>query len=93
MFILGEVGSGIWQNQLPRKSYDLINSIYLFIGDASCASFGTSVRRSSGHRSDGRLLANDIVATIFISLFLFFSFFPPVVCFSHRRSAPIKKLV
>ena len=35
---------------------------------------GTSVWRSSGRRSGGRLLANDLLATIFISLFLFFFF-------------------
>ena len=38
---------------------------------------GTSVRRSSGRRSGGRLLANDVVATIFISLFFPFFPFPP----------------
>ena len=36
------------------------------------AYFGASVRRSSGRRSGGRLLANNIVASIFISLFSFF---------------------
>ena len=39
-----------------------------------CSWIGTSVRRSSGRRSGGRLLANDVVAPIFISLF--FPFFP-----------------
>ena len=39
---------------------------------------------------------NDVVATIFISLFFFSRFFPQfssVATFSHRRSAQIKKLI
>ena len=54
---------------------------------------GTSGRRCSRSPLGGRL-ATTLVATIsavifFFSFFLFFSF--PVVNFSHRRSARIKK--
>ena len=63
---------------------------------------GTSVRRSS-RSAFGRLTGNDVSGHYkhhyFLFSFLFsfffsflFSFFP-VVYFSHRRSAPIKKLI
>ena len=54
---------------------------------SSCRSefqhIGTSVRRSSGRRSGGRLLANDVVATILINLFsaLCSPFFPSLLPF------------
>ena len=57
---------------------------------------GTSVWRSSSRRLGSRLMANDLMSTIFISLFFFISVFSPVssiVTFSHKRSAWIKKLI
>ena len=53
---------------------------------------GTSVRRGVpvGRRLGGRL-AMTLVATI--NVIIFFLFFFPVVYFSHRRSARIKKLI
>ena len=63
--------------------------------------FGASVRRSSGRRSGGRLLATT-QWPLFSSVFSFFFFFFPVffsvfffsvATFSHRRSALIKKII
>ena len=63
---------------------------------------GASVRRSSGRRSGGRLLAMtqwplfSSVFSFFFPVFFpffFFSRFSSVATFSHRRSARIKKLI
>ena len=64
---------------------------------------GASVRRSSGRRLGGRLLATtqwplfSSVFSFFFPVFFFFPFFFPVffsvATFSHRRRARIKKLI
>ena len=60
----------------------------------SSSNFGMSMRRSSGRRSGGRLLAMT-QWPVFPSVFSFFFplFFPSVAIFSHRRSARIKKRI
>ena len=49
----------------------------LWQNDCWIFTFGTSVRRSSGRRSGVVIRANNVVATIFISLFFPPFFFPP----------------
>ena len=90
--------------------YDSIHSVYIntltyykvYLQRLPRYLFGASVRRSSGRRSGGRLLAMT-QWPLFSSVFPFFSpvFFPQYFsCFfssvatpSHRRSARIKKLI
>ena len=81
----------------------LIHSISLHVEMMWNVKQGNWHERAAFQRSVfGRLTAgNDVVATIFIRLFFFLSFFPvfflffffSVATFSHKRSARIKELI